>query len=286
MTQKIPVTVVVPVRNEEANLAACLQRLTSFDEVIVVDSASTDATCQIAVDHGAFVVQFDWDGRFPKKRNWLLLNHRLRNNWVLFLDADELITNEFCNEVSVAIAANQFDAFWLRYTNHFLGRPLKHGDPQRKLALFKVGRGLYERIDEDAWSGLDMEVHEHPLIDGTLGEIFAPIDHRDDRGVAKFIERHKDYALWEARRTRQLRSSGPEVWNQLTKRQKKKYRNIDKWWFAWAYFAWTYLAKRGFLDGLPGFSYAFYKLWYFWTIMLLLREPERHGRQYIASAPS
>lgn len=276
---RIPISVVVPVRNEAVNLAACLQRLRTFDEVIVVDSGSIDDTCQIAVDHGATVIQFAWDGRYPKKRNWVLLNHSIRNDWVLFLDADELVTQEFCNEVSVAIAQDRFDAFWLRYTNYFLGYPLRHGDPQRKLALFRVGRGLFERIDEEAWSGLDMEVHEHPVIEGAVGELIAPIDHRDDRGVAKFIERHKDYALWEARRTEQLRNSGQDVWVQLTERQKKKYRNIDKWWFAWAYFSWTYIAKRGFLDGFPGFSYAFYKLWYFWTIRLLLKEGEGQHRQ-------
>lgn len=274
---KIPISVVIPVRNEEVNLVQCLQRLGSFDEVIVVDSGSTDATCQIATDHEALVIQFDWDGRYPKKRNWVLLNQRLRNKWVLFLDADELVTPEFCAAVRAAIMEDRFDAFWLRYTNYFLGRPLKHGDPQRKLALFKVGRGLYERIEEDLWSDLDMEVHEHPVIDGEIGEISAPIDHRDDRGIAKFIDRHKDYALWEARRTRQLRDAGSQAWNQLTERQKRKYRNIDKWWFAWAYFGWTYVAKRGLLDGLPGFSYAFYKLWYFWTIRLLIKENEAQG---------
>lgn len=277
--QNIPISVVIPVRNEEANLAKCLQRLGCFDEVVVVDSGSTDATCQIAADHGAMVIQYVWNGRYPKKRNWVLLNQSLRNEWVLFLDADELVTEEFCGEVRVAIAGNRFDAFWLRYTNYFLGRALRHGDPQRKLALFKVGRGLYEKIEEDGWSGLDMEVHEHPVIDGAVGEITAPIDHRDDRGVAKFIERHRDYALWEARRTQQLRNSGQEVWGQLTERQKKKYRNIDRWWFAWSYFLWTYLAKRGFLDGFPGFSHAFYKLWYFWTIRLLLKENDGMGLQ-------
>lgn len=276
---RIPLSVVIPVRNEEVNLAQCLERLGSFDEVVVVDSGSTDDTCRIAYDYGAKVVQFAWDGRYPKKRNWVLLNQRLRNEWVLFLDADEFVTPEFCVEVSSAISEDRFDAFWIRYTNYFLGRPLRHGDPQRKLALFKVGRGLYERIDEDAWSGLDMEVHEHPVIEGAVGDLIAPIDHRDDRGIAKFIERHKDYALWEARRTQQLRNSAPEVWEQLTERQKKKYRNIGKWWFAWVYFLWTYVAKRGFLDGLPGFSYAFYKLWYFWTIRLLLRESEDQDRQ-------
>jgi glycosyltransferase involved in cell wall biosynthesis len=97
---RIPISVVIPVRNEEANLAGCLERLAAFDEVIVVDSGSTDATCQITVDHGATVIQFVWDGRYPKKRNWVLINHSLRNDWVLFLDADELITQDFCTEVS------------------------------------------------------------------------------------------------------------------------------------------------------------------------------------------
>lgn len=272
MTDTIAVSVVVPVRNEEANLAECLRSLGAFEEVIVVDSGSTDKTCQIANDHGAQVIQFHWDGRYPKKRNWVLLNHSLRNGWVLFLDADELVTHEFCDEVRRAISDTSYDAFWLAYTNHFLGRPLKHGDPQRKLALFKVGSGLYEKIDEDAWSGLDMEVHEHPVVEGQVGEIAARIDHRDDRGIAKFIERHKDYALWEFRRTLHLRKSGPDVWAQLTKRQRQKYRNIDKWWFGPGYFVWSYAVRRGFLDGAAGFSYAFYKLWYFWTIRLLIKE--------------
>ena len=272
MTDKIAVSVVIPVCNEEANLAECIERLGAFDEVIVVDSGSTDATCQIAADFGARIIQFHWNGRYPKKRNWVLLHQQLRNNWVLFLDADELVTKEFCEQARQAVKDDQFDGFWLRYTNHFLGRPLKHGDPQRKLALFRGARGLYEMIDEDAWSALDMEVHEHPVINGTVGEITAPIDHRDDRGIAKFIDRHKDYALWEAQRTLQLRNSGPDIWNQLTERQRSKYRSIHKWWFAWAYFLWTFFAKRGFMDGLAGFSYAFYKSWYFWTIRLLLVE--------------
>lgn len=277
MTSKIAVSVVVPVRNEEANLAACLERLGEFAEVLVVDSGSTDRTCEIAAERGAAVVQFAWNGHYPKKRNWTLLNHKLANDWVLFLDADEFVTPAFCSEVRRAIRVERCDGYWLNYTNHFLGRPLRHGDPQRKLALFRLGKGLYEKIDEAAWSGLDMEVHEHPVISGEVGEIAARIDHRDDRGLAKFVARHKDYALWEASRTLQLRDAGVDVWGQLTKRQQKKYANIDKWWFAWAYFLWSYVAKRGFLDGGAGFAYAAYKLWYFATIRLLIKERQACG---------
>lgn len=274
MTSKIAVSVVVPVRNEEVNLPACLERLGEFAEVLVVDSGSRDRTCEIAVEHGASVVQFTWNGQYPKKRNWTLLNHSLANDWVLFLDADEFVTPAFCSEVRRAIQAERFDGYWLNYTNHFLGRPLRYGDPQRKLALFKVGKGLYEKIREAAWSNLDMEVHEHPVICGEVGEISSRIDHRDDRGVAKFIARHKDYALWEASRTLMLRDASMDVWEQLTKRQQKKYANIHKWWFAWAYFVWSYVVKRGFFDGGAGFAYAAYKLWYFATIRLLIKERE------------
>lgn len=277
MTDNVAVSVVIPVRNEEANLQTCLARLGSFDEVIVVDSGSEDRTSQIAAEHGAQVIQFQWDGHYPKKRNWVLLNHRFRNDWVLFLDADEQVTPDFCSEVQQAIEGQGCDAFWLSYNNYFLGRPLQHGDQQRKLALFKVGKGLYEKIDEDAWSGLDMEVHEHPVIAGGVGEIRARIDHRDDRGIAKFVVRHKDYAIWESRRTLQLRKSDPASWRQLTDRQVKKYQNIDKWWFAPTYFCWSYIFRRGFLDGYAGLSYAFYKLWYFWTIRLLILEHQAHS---------
>lgn len=281
MSEKIPVTVVVPVLNEEANLAKCLERLGAFDEVIVVDSGSSDASRQIALDRGARVINFEWNGQYPKKRNWVLINERLRNEWVLFLDADELITERFCREVVRALRAGTYNGFWLRYTNYFLGRPLKYGDPQRKLALFKARAGLYERIDEEAWSGLDMEVHEHPIIDGCVGEIMAPIEHRDDRGVIKFLKRHQDYAIWEAMRTIKLGESDATNWKMLTRRQKKKYSNIEKWWFAWVYFFVSFILKRGFLDGYAGFAYAFYKLWYFLTIRLIILE-RRQGAMAVA----
>jgi len=170
-----------------------------------------------------------------------------------------------------AIADENHDGYWLNYTNYFLGRELRHGLAQRKLALFRVGKALYERIEEDGWSGLDMEIHEHPIVEGSVGEISVPIDHRDYKGLAKFIERHKDYALWEARRYVRLQTD-ETAWNRFTKRQRFKYRHLTAWWYSSFYFLFTYLAKLGFLDGAAGFHYAAYKAWYFRTIRLLVRE--------------
>ena len=180
---KIPVTVVVPVRNEEANLGRCLARLADFEQVVVIDSSSTDRTKDIALEFGARYVNFEWDGKFPKKRNWFMLNHPIPSEWILFLDADEFVGEAFTAALTAAIADRSVAGYWLSYTNHFMGRRLNFGLPQRKLALFRAGRGLFERIDEDHWSSLDMEVHEHPIIEGNLGEIKVRIDHDDDRGV-------------------------------------------------------------------------------------------------------
>ncbi len=281
MNQPIPVSIVIPVRNEEANLDRCLAALKRFDDVIILDSASVDRTCDIALEHGARVLQFLWDGRYPKKRNWFLLNHTPRYPWVLFLDADEFVTEEFCSALLRAIEKTDHVGFWLNYSTYFLGKRLKYGIAQRKLALFRVGAGLYERIDEDRWSNLDMEVHEHPVLSGTVGEIAAPIDHRDDRGIVKFIDRHRDYAQWEARRYHRIHSDGLTIVS-MTRRQKIKYKYIKYWWYPFAYGAAQYILKRGIFDGYAGFSYAFYKIWYFYTVRLLIASMEishLHGRK-------
>lgn len=267
----LPVTVAIPVRNEEASLPACLERLSRFAEIVVIDSASTDRTREIANNFGARIIDFKWDGKYPKKRNWFLLNAPPTQPWVLFLDADEFIDDAFCDAVARALSQDDRDGYWITYTNHFLGRPLRYGLAQRKLALFRTGRALYERIDEDSWSSLDMEIHEHPILKGTVGEIDAPIDHRDDRGLARFLDKHVDYARWEARRYTYLRGT-PQAARHFTFRQRFKYHHLAAWWYPAFYFLFTYIAKRGFLDGAAGFHYAVYKAWYFHTIRLLIQE--------------
>jgi glycosyltransferase involved in cell wall biosynthesis len=243
-----------------------------FAEVIVVDSMSTDATPDIARRYGAKLLQFRWNGGYPKKRNWVLMTESLAADWVLFLDADELVDDRFCDLVAAAVSSEQHNGYWLKYRNYFLGRELRHGVLQKKLALFKIGCGLYERIDELAWSNVDMEVHEHPIIEGSVGEIDAAVEHRDLHGISKFVERHREYALWEARRFLSLQRDPGRSAAGLTRRQRFKYATIHLWWYPWAYFAYSYLLKLGFLDGSPGFYYASYKAWYFCTVRLLIRE--------------
>ena len=113
----------------------------------------------------------------------------IKTDWVLFLDADELINDAFCEEVKKAVTSGNHVGYWLNFHNWFQGKFLRHGDPFSKLALFdRPDAGRYERIDDEQWSGLDMEIHEHPVLDGSVGAISAPIDHNDRRGSIPTFE--------------------------------------------------------------------------------------------------
>lgn len=259
---RLPVTVVIPVKNEERNLARCLDRLKRFAKIVVVDSGSTDRTREIAQEHGCEFVLFRWDGHFPKKRNWFLLNHPPTTPWVFFLDADEYLTDEFVDELARTLAMTTHVGFRIIYSNYFLGKKLKYGVPQIKLPLFRVGSGLYERIDEDGWSSLDMEVHEHPVLEGTVGQLKTLVDHQDFKGLDAYIARHKEYASWEARRYLKLRET-PEAMAHFTAIQRRKYESLTRWWLAPSYFFYSWLWKRGILDGWAGFVFAKMKASYF-----------------------
>ena len=93
------VTVVIPAKNEAKNLKRCIDVVRSLGPVLVVDSKSTDGTFDIAEQCAAEVLDFAWDGRFPKKRNWTLRNYQFKTEWVLFLDADEFVSEAFILEV-------------------------------------------------------------------------------------------------------------------------------------------------------------------------------------------
>ena len=267
----LPLTVVVPVKDEARNLPACLASLPGGVRVLVVDSQSTDETAQIAADAGAEVLKFCWPGGYPKKRNWVLQAYAFETPWVLFLDADERLTPAFVRELEVALARSDIVGYWLKYHNHFMGRELRHGVPQRKLALLRVGAGSYEHIDDDGWTGLDMEVHEHPILTGPVGAIGAAIDHQDFRGLHKHLDRHNDYSTWEAKRYRGLMGNAG-AWAALTSRQQTKYRSLARWWFAPAYFLYAYIVRGGFLDGQAGLAYAFLKYAYFSEVRLKIIE--------------
>ncbi|AUS05830.1 glycosyltransferase family 2 protein [Pseudotamlana carrageenivorans] len=266
---KIPITVVVSVKNEELNLPHCLEKLSSFSEIIVVDSQSTDNTPKIVEQFGYQLINFTWNGKYPKKRNWTLQNIPLKNDWILFLDADEFLTNQFIEEVGHKIKNTSASGFWIYYNNYFMGKEQKYGLKMRKLALFKKDKGVYEKIEEDLWSHLDMEIHEHPIIEGPVSTIKSTIQHKDYKGLEHYIARHNAYSSWEANRFLALKKEGIK---HLTLRQKLKYNLITSGLLPSLYFFGTYILKLGFLDGVTGFHFARYKAHYFFQIQTKITE--------------
>jgi len=269
-------TIAIPVKNEQKNLPGCLEAIGSdlAAKIVVIDSSSTDSTPDIAKNAGAEYLNFVWNGKFPKKRNWFLKNHKPDTEWVLFLDADEFLTSDFKSELRNAISEDTTETgFWLNYNIYFLGRPLKGGYPLKKLALFKVGSGEYERIDEEKWSTMDMEIHEHPVLDGEVGEIKSRIDHRDLRGIDSYMQKHNEYASWEAARYMKMRHDDAD-WKNYTWKQKIKYRLMRTIWLAPVFFIGSFILMGGFRDGKRGYVFAVLKMSYFSQIYTRIKEIE------------
>ena len=260
-------SIVIPVKNDAVNLALCLESVKEFDDVIVVDSGSTDNTSQVAEKFSRQVIYFKWDGKFPKKRNWTLRTQTFKHPWVLFLDADERVTPGFRAEVQRTLLNTSYDAFWIGYQNWFLNAQLRYGDPMRKLALLRVGHGEYEEIFEDHWSSLDMEILEQLMVDGTAGVIHSPLEHHDKRDLHAYYARHNDYASWEANRYLVLKDS-----KKLTTRQRLKYCMLIWPIFPVLYFLGSYVWKCGFLDGRAGFLFAIGKMSYFYQVQAKILE--------------
>lgn len=273
MFSPLDLTIALPVRNEERNLPGCLAAIGKdlASKIVIIDSGSTDRTQEIAREFGAEVVNFQWDGKFPKKRNWFLRNHSISTKWILFLDADEYLTEAFKSDLRETLAKDDKVGYWLSYTIYFLGKQLKGGYPLRKLALFKVGAGEYERIDEEQWSKLDMEVHEHPVLQGEVGVIKSKIDHQDFRGVSHYVIKHNEYASWEAGRFLK-NSSIPNIAANWTWKQKLKYRLMRSILIGPAYFCGSFFLLGGFRDGARGWAFATLKMSYFTQVYCKIRE--------------
>jgi glycosyltransferase involved in cell wall biosynthesis len=260
MPGKAAISVIVPVKNEAENLRRCLPALTWADEVFVVDSGSGDETVRVAEELGATVVQFRFNGTFPKKKNWALDNLPFRNEWVLIVDADEVVTPELAEEIRTRTEADEADGFYLNMKYYFLGRRIKHcGYAEAwNLRLFKHRLGRYERMPATSGAATgDNEAHEHVELDGRVRRLTQMLDHHAYPTIHAWVEKHNRYAVWEAEQyERFLRepipaSIGPG--KRFKRRLKKLYLRLPC--RPLVRFLYSYVFRLGFLDGRPGFVF-------------------------------
>ncbi len=258
----LPVSVIVPVRNEAHNLRRCLESLQAAGEVYVVDSQSTDETVTIAQSLGAKVVQFHYAGGWPKKRQWAIDNLSLAHDWILLLDADEALTPELVQEIRSALRDPQTNGYHIALQMHFLGRRLRHsGASFDKLALFRRGQGRYEcRLQNQDTSMADMEVHEHVMVNGPTRKLANPLVHYNVESLARYIQKHNEYSNWEARVWLDGREGDAGIKPRMLGTQAERRRWLRRMFFEvpgspLALFVYKYFFRLGFLDGVPGLIY-------------------------------
>ncbi|MEH1882121.1 glycosyltransferase family 2 protein [Nostoc sp.] len=267
MSSKIPVSVLIPAKNEQANLPACLASLSRADEIFVVDSQSTDNSIEIAKSHGVNVVQFNFNGRWPKKKNWSLDNLPFRNEWVLIVDCDERITPELWEEIDQAIQNEEYTGYYLNRRVFFLGKWIRYGGkyPDWNLRLFQHKKGRYENLHtEDIPNTGDNEVHEHVILQGKVGYLKNDMLHEDFRDLYHWLERHNRYSNWEASvyfNTLTGKDDSGTIGANLFGDAVQRKRFLKKVWVHLPFkpflrFILFYIIQRGFLDGKAGYIYA------------------------------
>jgi glycosyltransferase involved in cell wall biosynthesis len=257
---KVPLSLFVPCKNEEANLARCLQSVPWVDEIFVVDSQSTDRTASIAEYHGAKVVQFQYKGGWPKKKNWALENLPFSHEWVLILDADECLPPEAEEEVrNIVTNPNEKHAgYWINRRYFFLGQPLKHAYfPNWNLRLFRHKLGRYEKITDHSTDSGDHEIHEHVVVQGSTGKLKSIMDHHAFPTIDSFVEKHNRYSNWESIVENSAKDDDTALQLEAVKGKRRLRRIFRKLPFRPSLrFLYVYIWQGGILDGWAGYVFA------------------------------
>jgi glycosyltransferase involved in cell wall biosynthesis len=272
----VPVSVLIPAKNEEANIVDCLRHLLWAEQLVVVDSQSTDRTVPLAESLGAEVHQFHYSKEgWPKKKNWALETVPWRHEWVLIVDADEHITPELAAEIAAVVDGERrgvsppSSGYYLNRRFMFMGRWIKHCGyyPSWNLRLFKHQLGRYERIGAlgDTGSG-DNEVHEHiVLTSGSAGYLKNDFLHYAYPDLATWVEKHNRYSTWEAHAMLAGNHGGVKAspfggpierrrWLKATARR-LPFRALLRFFY-------SYVLKGGFLDGYAGYCMCRLLAWY------------------------
>jgi len=258
--QKISVAVIT--KNEELNIRGCLESVRWADEIVVVDNGSTDETPQICQSFQARVYLEEWKG-FSRQKNSAI--EKTRNEWVLSLDADERVSHSLRQEIEGVLERDpSTDGYFIARKSFFLGRWIKHCGwyPDFNLRLFRKSRGRFQ----------ERAVHERVEIQGKVGYLKNPLEHRTYRSLSDFFERMDRYSTLAAR---EMQHDG------------RRFRFFDVFFRPPFTFLQMYLLRAGFLEGYLGFLLSVLYSFYTFAKYIKLKElqEERNNGQCYNSGP-
>ena len=250
---EIPISVIVVTKNEETRIAKCLDSLQNFDEIIVVDSGSSDKTKEISNTYGVRVFDFKWNKQYPKKRQWCLDNLDIKHDYVFFVDADEIVTPELAQDMRELDFLKA--GYFIKGQYIMDGKPLKYGLQNNKLCLINRHKFEFPVIDDLNIEGMDeIEGHYQPVPKKTysqekIGQLNNALIHD---AFDNWEERHQKYAKWESEINK--RDAWPKDPSPPREFMKRTFRVLPiRGIIAFIH---SYIFKFGFLDGARGLKFA------------------------------
>ncbi len=259
---KLPISIIILTYNEEINLKNCLKSVADWaDEIFVVDSFSTDKILEIAKKYRTKIVQHKFENQ-AQQFNWALDNLKIKNEWILRLDADEYLTEELKNEITEKLKNTQNDVngFYIKRRVYFMGRWIKHGGyyPTWLLRLFKKGKARSEQ----------REVDEHiVLLEGKAKKLKNDFVDENKKNLEWWIGKQNNHS---SREVAAISNFQFPISNNLGGQAGRKrwlknnlYYKMPLFFRACMYFCYRYFFRFGFLDGKEGLIFHFLSaMWY------------------------
>jgi glycosyltransferase involved in cell wall biosynthesis len=234
-------SVTLAVHNESANLARCLDSISHLaNEIIIVDGESTDKTVEIAKTYHAKIIKTTNKPNFHINKK--MANAAAQGEWILQLDADEVVSESLFTEIQNIInSKSDFNGYWMPRLNYFLGRFLKKGGQYPDYTLRLYRRGLGDLPGKD--------VHEQAVVTPPVGYLKSDLLHYGTPDFENYLTRYNRYTS-------------------LISQDIKSPINIFSatnylFWKPLKEFLWIYIRHRGYVDGIPGFIFALFSAWRF-----------------------
>ena len=230
MNKKVALTAIIPTLNEEHNIKEVIESVSFAEEIIIVDSLSTDNTVAIATELGAKVIQHEYENSASQK-NWAI--PQAKNEWILIVDSDERITGALREEI-ISVLRNSPDknSYWIYRSNFFMGKKIRFSGWQndRVIRLFKRDICRYE----------EKQVHAEIIMCGKPGTLKNKILHNTYTSIDEYVNKLNRYAWWQAKDLKNNSFGRIYLFHIIIK---PLYR-----------FFYHYILKLGVLDGMPGFT--------------------------------